>query len=153
VRASNAPSNRGIAALPSDYTCSHGSLMVLVVWCLFFCFRVPVSSSRCVLLLLRDLANQIRWSRVYRLACEKSGVSPSNGKYLSPEAGEWFSGLPTGWTSPVPGSVDPKAFDSAFPDAKTAWFSVSTGLQRCALRVFFALVWGNNWFRSRASYL
>ena len=118
-----------------------------------FCFRVPVSSSRCVLLLLQDLANQIRWSRVYRLACEKSGVSPSNGKYLSPEAGEWFSGLPTGWTSPVPGSVDPKAFDSAFPDAKTAWFSVSTGLQRCALRVLFALVWGNNWFRSRASCL
>ena len=127
VRASAAPSNRGIAALPSDDVCSHGSLMVLVIWCLVFCFWFPISRvSRCAFLLLpQDLANQIRWSRDYRLACERSHKQPAHGKFLCAEAGEWFSGLPRGWTSPVPGSVDPTAFDLQFPDAKTAGSPVS----------------------------
>ncbi|CAK9116298.1 unnamed protein product [Durusdinium trenchii] len=46
-----------------------------------------------------DVANQVRWSTRYHASCQLAGVSPEDGKILTAEAAEWFSGLPLGWTS------------------------------------------------------
>ena len=64
-----------------------------------------------------DLANQIRWSREYQKSCSEAGVEPV-GKFLSPEAGEWFSGLPRYWTSTQRGKVNVEEFDKTFPWAR-----------------------------------
>lgn len=83
-----------------------------------------------------DLGNQIKHSTQYRREIAKS--KQKSGSYLSCEVGEYFSGLmdrqmharscasaflpygglPAGWTSPLPGAVDPKVFHEMFPGAK-----------------------------------
>lgn len=65
---------------------------------------------------INDLANQIYHAPEYKRACQ-SANEPA-GKYLSVEAGEWFSGLPLGWTSLKQGIIKHSVFDSMFPDAK-----------------------------------
>jgi len=43
--------------------------------------------------LSKDFANQVRWSEDYVADCARNGVLP--GKYVSPVAGEYLSGLVT----------------------------------------------------------
>lgn len=42
------------------------------------------------------------------------------GRFISIAAAEWFSGLPSGWTSPEPGSVNPDHVRSLLPGAGKA---------------------------------
>ena len=37
----------------------------------------------------QDLANQVRGSKDYQASCHSVGAE-ANGKFLSPESGEWF---------------------------------------------------------------
>ena len=71
----------------------------------------------------QDLANQVRWSKDYGVACQEAGCP--QGKFLSPLAGEWFSGLPRHWTDATPGAVNAASFDATFPDARKASVSAS----------------------------
>ena len=68
----------------------------------------------------QDLCNQIKWSQPYKEDCVKVGKDPAAGKFLSPTAGEWFSGLPKGWTEAKAGAVNDQAFDAAFPESRKA---------------------------------
>ena len=65
----------------------------------------------------KDLANRIRWSKQYLEAIAEAGVEA--GRILSPEAGEWFSGLPLHWTNLTPGLINVSNFNAAFPYART----------------------------------
>lgn len=70
--------------------------------------------------LFEDLANQIRHSVTYQNACRAAKVSL--GQYLALPAAEWFSGLPTNWTS-LESKVCKKTFEQMFPHAlsKALW--------------------------------
>lgn len=65
----------------------------------------------------KDLANQIRYSVSYKEAIARKNMKP--GSFLSPAAGEFFSGLPLGWTSPVEGAVSSDVM-KAWTDANKA---------------------------------
>ena len=56
----------------------------------------------------------IRYSEKY-VELVAAGLEP--GRYINIAAGEWFSGLPTGWTNPKPGSVDATSVQSLLPPA------------------------------------
>ena len=71
-----------------------------------------------LIIALQDLANQIAWSTAYAQSCREVGLPP-NGKFLSLEMGEWFSGLPAGWTSLEQNAVDKQVFDQMFPQANS----------------------------------
>ena len=60
----------------------------------------------------------VRFSTRYQKLVQDHGLTPGN--FLSCEAGEYLSGLPTGWTSPVPGSVDLRELDARYPDGGQA---------------------------------
>lgn len=61
---------------------------------------------------ISDLANQIAFSTRYQNEMKQLGLKP--GQYLAPSAGEWFQGLPEGWTSDVEGAVNPRALPEQF---------------------------------------
>ncbi|CAK9054620.1 unnamed protein product [Durusdinium trenchii] len=61
-----------------------------------------------------DFANQVRYSCDYIDACKKFNQKP--GRFLNPLAGEFFSGLPSGWTSANAGAVNKEKFFKQFPD-------------------------------------
>ncbi|CAK9065459.1 Uncharacterized protein SCF082_LOCUS33491 [Durusdinium trenchii] len=63
---------------------------------------------------LKDFANQVRYSCDYIDACKKFNQKP--GRFLNPLAGEFFSGLPSGWTSANAGAVNKEKFFKQFPD-------------------------------------
>lgn len=62
-----------------------------------------------------DLSNQIRHSERYLTSLKEAGQQP--GRHLSIRAGEWFSGLPAGWTSAERNAVDMQVFTKMFPKA------------------------------------
>ncbi|CAJ1424530.1 unnamed protein product [Effrenium voratum] len=62
---------------------------------------------------ISDLANQIAHSVSYRALRKELNLPVP--RCLSVAAGEWFSGLPTGWTSTAAGDVDPNQIISMFP--------------------------------------
>lgn len=49
----------------------------------------------------QDLATQIKFSKMYRDNMSQRGLP--RRRFLNAELGEFFSGLPRGWTSPQPG--------------------------------------------------
>lgn len=82
--------------------------------------------------LCKDLANTIRYSLKYKEAIRLRGLKP--GRYLSVQAGEYFSGLPLGWTSPYAGAVSPHDM-RAWLDSQKAGFS------QCYLKLFHQVSW------------
>lgn len=53
---------------------------------------------------IHDLANQVLFSEACGQALSEAGCQP--GGYITCQTGEWFSGLPSGWTSADPGAVN-----------------------------------------------
>lgn len=64
---------------------------------------------------ISDLANQIRFSKVYKQALIASGERP--GRFLTPSVAEFISGLPIGWTSDARGAVCKPTVDAQWPAA------------------------------------
>ncbi|CAK9005959.1 unnamed protein product [Durusdinium trenchii] len=66
---------------------------------------------------ITDQANRIKYGTQYQQACHMAGVCL--GRHLTPATAEWFSGLPSGWTSSAVGAVNVLDFRRQFPYAAT----------------------------------
>ena len=73
-------------------------------------FELQSREIFCETAAVEDLGNQVLHSTIYKEACKKNKCR--QGRLLSVPAGEWFMGLPRGWTSPRPGDVSPQALKS-----------------------------------------
>lgn len=53
---------------------------------------------------------------MYQESIDKRGLK--EGRHLTAHAGEYFSGLPLGWTTPVAGAVDVTTVKEQFPSGE-----------------------------------